>query len=248
MKKLVLAALISTSLVSVATAADMVTPMQPPSAADNGMGFYIGSLSSISFLKHTDFDVAGVNINTKYDTGYYTAIRGGYNFGSMGYVAPRIELELGYGTASVDEHRVTGFGRAASIDSYGDANTLQGFVNGYLDIPLAPRGETGFLSVFTPYVGGGVGAINLKLRKQGIAGVGTLIDDNDTAFAYHLDAGVGINLQNAFAGSSLFEKTTLDVGYRYTSANNFDFTARDGTSSSTDFSSSAVTVGLRKQF
>ncbi|QND44581.1 porin family protein (plasmid) [Rhizobium lusitanum] len=248
MKKLILAALISTSLFSAAAAADMVTPMQPPSAVDNGMGFYLGSLSSVSFLKHTDFDVGGFNINTKYDTGFYSAIRGGYNFGSMGYVTPRVELEVGYGSASVDEHRVTGFGSVGSINSYGDANTIQGFVNGYLDIPLAPAGDTGFLSVFTPYVGGGVGAINLKLRKQGVGSVGTLIDDDDTAFAYHLDAGVGINLQSVFSGSTLFEKTSLDIGYRYTAADNFDFTARDGTSSSTDFSSNAVTVGFRKQF
>ncbi|WFS25532.1 outer membrane protein [Rhizobium rhododendri] len=248
MKKLLLAALVSTSLVSVAAAADMTPPMQPPAAVDNGMGFYIGSLSSVSFLKHTDFDILGVNINTKYDTGFYSALRGGYNFGSMGFVAPRVELEVGYGTASVDQHRVTGIGSFSSINSYGDANTIQGFVNGYLDIPLAPAGDTGMLSVFTPYVGGGVGAMNLKLRKQGVGGVGTLMDDSNTAFAYHLDAGVGINLQPIFSGSSLFEKTTLDIGYRYTAADNFDFTARDGTSSTTDFRSNAVTFGLRKQF
>lgn len=248
MKKIALAALFCSSLVSVASAADMVPPMQPPAVEDNGMGFYIGSLSSINFLKHTNFDVGGVNVNTKYDTGYYTAIRGGYNFGSYGFVAPRVELELGYGSASVDEHRVTGLGGVGSIDSYGDANSIQGFVNGYLDIPLAPAGETGILSVFTPYVGGGVGAINVKLRKQGVGGIGTLIDDDDTAFAYHLDAGVGINLQSVFSGSSLFEKTSLDIGYRYTAADNLDFTARDGSRSSTDFTTNAITIGLRKQF
>lgn len=250
MKKLLLAALVSTSLVSVAGAADLTPPMQPPSVVDNGVGFYIGSLSSVSFLKHTDFDVGGFNVDTKYDTGFYSAIRGGYNFGSMGFVTPRVELEVGYGTASVDEHRVGGIGTFASINSYGDANTIQGFVNGYLDIPLAPAGDTGMLSVFTPYVGGGVGAMNLKLRKQGVGGVGTLMDDNNTAFAYHLDAGVGINLQSIpmFSGSSLFEKTTLDIGYRYTAADNFDFKAIDNSSSSTDFRSNAVTFGLRKQF
>ncbi|TCR66913.1 outer membrane beta-barrel protein [Rhizobium sp. BK376] len=248
MNKFLLAALISTSLVSAASAADMVPPMTPPSASDNGMGFYIGSLSSVNFLKHTNFDVAGLNVDTKYDTGYYTALRAGYNFGSYGFVAPRVELEVGYGSASVDQHRISGFGAISGIDSYGDADTIQGFVNGYLDIPLAPAGQTGVLSVFTPYIGGGIGAMNVKLRKQGIGGAGTLIDDDDTAFAYHLDAGVGINLQSVFSGSSLFEKTTLDVGYRYTAADSLNFTARDGSSSSTDFTTNAVTIGLRKQF
>ena len=92
--------------------------------------------------------------------------------------------------------------------------------------------------------------MNLDLRKQGVAGVSTLIDDSDTKFAYHLDAGLGINLQKIglFSNTSLFDNTTLDIGYRFTAADNFDFTARDGTSSSTDFRSNAVTFGLRKQF
>jgi hypothetical protein len=58
------------------------------------------------------------------------------------------------------------------------------------------------------------------------------------------------NLQSipVFTGSSLFEKTTLDIGYRYTAADDFNQTARDGTRSSTDFRSNAVTFGLRKKF
>jgi opacity protein-like surface antigen len=246
MRKLMLTALISTSLMSAASAADMLEPAQSP-VVDNGAGFYIGSLSSLSFLDDTSFSSGGVNVSTEYDAGYYSAVRAGYNFGALGFVSPRLELEVGYGTASVDEHRITGLGGAGSINSYGDANTLQGFVNGYLDIPLAPAGDTGFLSIFTPYVGGGVGAMNLNLRKQGVGGAGTLIDDNDTRFAYHADAGIGINLQNVFS-NSMFENSTLDIGYRYTAADDFQFTARDGSSSSTDFSSNAVTVGFRKQF
>jgi opacity protein-like surface antigen len=248
-KTFILAALLSTSFVSVAAAADLTQPVQPPVIADTGAGFYLGSLSSVNWLDHTHFGVAGVDVSTKYDTGFYSSIRGGYDFGRMGFVSPRVELEVGYGTASVDNHRADGFS-AGSINSFGDADTIQGYLNGYLDIPLAAEGDTSFLSSVTPFVGGGVGVMNLNLRKQGVSGVATLIDDNDTAFAYHLDAGVGINLQSipVFAGSSLFEKTTLDIGYRYTAADDFNLTARDGTRSSTDFSSNALTFGVRKQF
>jgi opacity protein-like surface antigen len=243
-----LVALVAVSTIGVggATAADMI-PYEQPAVVEHDAGFYIGSLSQVNFLDNTDFDVVGTGISTDYDAGYYTSLRAGYNFGSMGFVSPRMELELGYGSASVDEHRVSGLGGVGGIDSFGDARSFQGYVNGYLDIPL---GADGFISGITPFVGGGVGFMNLELRKQGIAGVATLMDDNDTNFAYHLDAGVGIDLQSIglFTNTRLFEKTTFDIGYRFTAADDFEFTARDGTSSSTDFRSHAVTFGFRKQF
>lgn len=227
-------------------AADLVAPAEQAVSVQSTSGFYIGSLSSVNFLDDTSFDFAGGTVRTDYDVGYYSALRAGYDFGSYGFVSPRLELELGYGTASVDEHSVGGVG-LGGINSYGDARTFQGYVNGYIDVPLATDGA---LSAITPYVGGGVGFINLDLRKQGVGGVGTLMDDSDTAFAYHLDAGVGINLQGLglFSNVSLFDNTTLDIGYRFTAADNFDFTARDGTSSTADFRSDAVTFGFRKSF
>ncbi|MEP7453413.1 porin family protein [Phyllobacterium sp. SB3] len=248
----ILAGVLALPFIGSALAADAVDMVPVEEVViDNGSGFYIGSLSAATFSDDTEFGVAGglVNVNSEYDVGYYSALRAGYNFGRMGFVSPRLELEVGYGTASIDEHSADGVD-FDSIDSYGDARTIQGFVNGYIDIPLSAPGDNGFLSAVTPYIGGGVGVMNLELSRQGVGGVGTLIDDDDTKFAYHVDAGLGFNLQKigVFSGSSLFENTTLDIGYRYTAADDFDFTARDGTKSSTDFSSNAVTIGFRKQF
>jgi opacity protein-like surface antigen len=239
-------ALVASALAVPVFAADLA-PMETPLAAPSTSGFYFGSLSSVNFLDDTGFDFGGASVSTDYDVGFYSALRAGYSFGSMGFVSPRVELELGYGSASVDEHSVSGLGGVGGINSYGDARSLQGFVNGYLDIPLAAEGS---MSAITPYVGGGAGFMNLELRKQGVGGAGTLVDDDDTQFAYHLDAGVGINLQGIglFTNTSLFNNTTLDIGYRFTAADDFDFTARDGSSSSTDFRSHAVTFGLRRQF
>jgi opacity protein-like surface antigen len=242
-------ALVLTALVSSTSslfAADLVAPVEQPAAVQSVSGFYIGSLSSVNFLDDTSFGVGGTTVSTDYDVGFYSALRAGYDFGAYGFVSPRVELELGYGTASVDEHSIGGVG-LGGINSFGDARSIQGYVNGYLDIPLAADGA---LSAFTPYVGGGVGFMNLDLRKQGVAGVATLMDDSDTAFAYHLDAGVGINLQaiGLFSDVSLFDNTTLDIGYRFTAADNFDFISQSGTSSSTDFRSNAVTFGFRKSF
>ena len=242
---LLTAALLSTALFTTAHSADLVAPSEQPVSPvvlPSTSGFYIGSTSTINFLDDTGFDVLGVRVSTNYDAGFYSSLRAGYDFGAAGWVSPRLELELGYGGASVDQHSVEGIGSVASIDSFGDARTFQGYVNGYIDIPVT--------SAFKPFVGGGVGFMNLELRKQGVAGVATLMDDSDTAFAYHVDAGVGIDIQGMglFTSTSLFQNTVFEVGYRYTAADDFSFTARDGSSSSTDFSSNSVTLGFRKKF
>lgn len=228
---------------SFANAADLTEPVGPVVVETSG-GFYLGSINSLTFLDDTSFDVAGFGVDTDYDVGYYSAVRAGYSFGDMGYVSPRVELEVGYGNSSVDNHRAGGV-EISSIDSFGEARSTQGYVNGYLDIPLG-----GQLSAITPYIGGGVGVMNLELRRQGVAGVATLMDDDDTRFAYHLDAGVGINIQELglFTNFALLTNTTFDIGYRYTAAGNFSFTARDGSRSETDFESHAVVVGFRKSF
>lgn len=245
--KVLAAGLLTSAMAIPAFAADLAPVEAPVVAPVSTSGFYIGSLSSVNFLDDTSFDTATVSVSTDYDVGYYSSLRAGYKFDLMGFVTPRVELELGYGNASVDEHRIAGGAGVGGIDSFGDARSFQGYVNGYFDIPVA---ADGFMSAITPFVGGGVGFMNLDLRKQGVAGDATYIDDSDTKFAYHLDAGVGINLQGIglFSNTSLFDNTTLDIGYRFTAADDFDFTARDGTSSSTDFRSNAVTFGLRKQF
>jgi opacity protein-like surface antigen len=224
-------------LASSALAADLSVANEPVAVADPG-GFYLGTLSSLTFIDDTGFGTTGFTVDTDYDVGFYSALRAGYSFGSYGFVSPRLELEIGYGSADVDEHIIGGVGAGSA--SFGEARAIQGYVNGYIDIPTA--------TAFTPYFGGGIGAMNLELHRQGVAGV--IMDDDDTKFAYHLDAGVGIELDTIsfFRDSTLFNNTTFDIGYRYTAADNFDFTASDGTASSTDFSSHAVTVGFRRQF
>lgn len=226
-------------LASSASAADIVAQNEPVVVAEKS-GFYLGSISSLTFPDDTSFTSGGNSFSADYDFGTYSGLRAGYSFGSYGFVSPRVELEIGYGMADVDQisSRGVGFGS----DSFGDARAIQGYVNAYLDIPTT--------TAFTPYFGGGIGAMNLELRRQGVSATGVIMDDDDTKFAYHLDAGVGIDLNTIsfFRDSSLFSNTTFDIGYRYTAADDFDFTARDTTSSSTDFSSHAVVAGFRRQF
>lgn len=242
----IVAAAFALSIPASAQAADlpMEAPAMAPMVVPSLSGFYLGSLVAASFADDTSFGVAGLTVDNSYDTGYYSALRLGYNFGPVFYgIAPRVELEGGYGSSSIDTHSIGGT-QFASIDSFGDVNTYQGFVNAYFDINL------GGLSAITPYFGGGVGFANVDLKRQGIAlaGIGTVMDDSDTAFAYHLDAGIGLHLDQLGMSGGLFENTTVEVGYRYTSVPNLDFVAVDGTKSSTDYTSNMVTLGIRRQF
>ena len=228
-----------------AQAADLPVAYQPvaPAPVPSLSGFYLGTITTLNWLDNTSFGISTpglATIDTNYDLGFYTGLRVGYSFGPMSIVTPRLELEGGYGSSSVDTHTVNGF-NVEGIDSFGDARSWQGFVNGYLDFGL------GFSGI-TPYVGGGVGFANVELRKQGVSAVGVVMDDSDTAFAYHLDAGVAFHLDELGLGVSLFQGSLIEVGYRYTNASNLTFQARDGTTTDTDYTSNAVTLGFRKQF
>jgi len=68
---------------------------------------------------------------------------------------------------------------------------------------------------------------------------------NRRAFGVSMLCGCCMGL---FTNTSLFQNTVFEVGYRYTAADDLDFTARDGSSSSTDFPSNSVTLGFRKNF
>jgi opacity protein-like surface antigen len=238
--KLTGAAALFLGLAGLAQAADMPAQTYEPVAPVPSLsGFYLGSISSVNFADDTDFTVGGLGISTSYDVGFYTGARLGYSFGPMfSIVSPRLEVEGGYFQSDVDSHSLGGVDIPGS---FGDIRGWQGYLNGYLDIGLG-------LSGITPYVGGGVGFADVELHKQGVSALGIVVDDSDTAFAYHLDAGLSFQLDHLGFNWSLLQGTTLDVGYRYTNVSDLTFTAVDGTEADTDYTSNAVTFGFRKFF
>ena len=73
--------------------------------------------------------------------------------------------------------------------------------NGWVDVPV-------FGEDFIPYVGGGLGAVNLDLDTE-IAGLIRSVDD--WYFTWQAGAGVGV---------SIIENLVLDAGYRYSQFSN----------------------------
>jgi hypothetical protein len=215
-------------------------------------GIYFGMRSGLGKAEDTSFSsAAGGTIDTQYDWGSYKGGVVGYRIGPLfgSAVSSRLELEAGVGNFSVDTHTRNGV-KQDSIDSFGSLDTISGFANAYFDFDLGrSTGIGGPLGAIRPFVGGGVGAANVTLKKQGVSATGTLIDSSDTRFAYHLSAGIGIDISGiGFIRNTMLNNSVLEIGYRRMEVPDLTFAARDGTSSSTSFAANMVTFGLRRNF
>jgi opacity protein-like surface antigen len=246
--------MLSTSFITVlglahaAHSADLSAGSAPAVPTEEGStgdaGFYLGTRNTFGTPDDTDFSIGGggVNISNQYDFGFGNGIIVGYNFSNvLGGVGLRGELEFSRSQFSIDTHTVAGT-QIDSGDSFGELRAYTGFANLFFDIDLASMSgapSDGFLSKVKPFVGGGVGYSNVELRKMGVSAVGVVMDDDDSAFAYNISAGVGVEV---------FEKTTLELGYRYMSVADLEFNSNDGTASQTDYDANLFTVGLRRQF
>lgn len=233
---------------SMANAADMTGPARsgiaPLSVPASLSGFYFGTRNGFGAARDTRFDIGGggVNVTNQYELGVYNGLMAGYNFGPvLGGVGLRGELEFGRSQFSIKTHTVNG-ARVAGVDSFGDLRSFGGFANVFLDFNLATLAglpADSLLARITPYVGGGVGYSQVELRRMGVSATGVIMDDSDGRFAYNLAAGVGI---------SVFDRTTLEIGYRYLAVPDLQFVARDGTRTRTSVGANMVTLGMRRQF
>jgi opacity protein-like surface antigen len=213
-------------------------PAQPIFVQAQG-GFYFGNRNSVSMADDTRFNLGGgaARITTQYEPGFSNGFMIGYNFGpTFGFASPRLELEVGRSQFSVDTHTVNG-GVIPAIDSFGETKAITGFASAFLDFNLSSGND--WLSRVKPFIGAGIGFANVELRKQGISATGVIMKDSDTGMAFHVSAGVGFEV---------FERTTLEIGYRYMQSSDLSFTARDGTKTKTDLKANMITFGLRRQF
>lgn len=235
-----LAGAAAVSLASAAHAADLSPQVYTAAPADNG--FYFGTNSAGTIVDRTTFRLNGAVVRSNYEVDSFFSGRAGYAVGRVyGVLMPRIEAEVGYGRSAVKNTSVNGV-RYAAVDSLGEARSIQGYGNFFIDLDLG--------YAVKPFVGGGVGAADVRLRRQGVSATGSLIDSSDAGLSYHYGAGLGFDLSRMGfpLGSSLLKGTVVEVGYRRTETPDLTFTARDGTKSKTDYKSDSVTFGARKAF
>ena len=239
-------------LASNAMAADLLYSQPAPAAPLAYGGPYVGIKGGVNFdgsdaTLAADGAGTGVGfVDISRNTGFDVGVVAGYAFGSrFGMFSPRLEAELGYLSNDIDTlsfFNNTGTGNGTSNSDSSEINATYGLVNLLLDIPLGYG--------LTPFIGGGVGYANVRFDNisndvatgSGSAGAGTVFfDDEDTAFAYSLTAGVSYDISR---------NVTLEVAYRYLSFTNVqirDNTAALGTTNVTedDIDNHQVNVGLR---
>ncbi|UIJ70815.1 outer membrane protein [Aurantimonas sp. HBX-1] len=210
------AALIGTT--QFAAAADMLPPIYDAPLYENvpevvpveiGNGWYLRG--DVSYDFDSDLDVGG-------DDSAELGLDDGYGFGAgFGYRFTdffRGDLTARYSKADLD-FADTPF--AAVLD--GDASSWELMANAYVDL--------GTFVGFTPYVGGGVGAVRTEYDLNCSFGgfdCGTLFDASETdgsdwRFAYALMAGVAYNISDNLA---------LDVGYRFLDVDGGEFYGLSG--------------------
>ena len=191
------------------------------SFAYSAPGFYVGGNVGIALL--SDSDIASsdipVSITVSSENGFSTGGFIGYSFMNNF----RIEGELVYQGNDADKMSISGY----DLNLTGDITSVALFANGYYDFKNS--------SNFTPFVGAGIGMANVEISDFNIVGVGGGdLNDDDTVLAYHLDAGVGYEIN---------ERLTLDLKYRYFAADDPEFDGAD-----VEYSSHNIYTGLRVSF
>ncbi|NQW02387.1 MAG: OmpA family protein [Rhodospirillales bacterium] len=175
---------------------------------------------ALGFSQPGDTDIKGAGINTEGDSdlGYGLSAAVGNAFGN-GW---RAEGEINYRKTAVDS-----LGNASGAGDISGAGLM---INGYYDFNRD--------SVWTPYVGAGIG--RALISYNGVSPVGSSrIDDDDWVFAYQAIGGVSYKLQDQ---ASIFSE------YRYFGTADTSFRTDSGVNVDADYGEHRIMVGLRWSF
>ncbi len=229
MRKLAIAvALASTAIAAPAVARDQ--------------SFYVGIEGGGMIVEDTDFDVAGVfqGVDFDYDEGVGIDHKigadidliAGYDLGMF-----RVEGELGYKRASIDEIQLSGeFGSGTTIDtidSGGSVRVLSGMVNLLLDF--------GDDSGWSGFVGPGIGLASVRYKIDDfdaglIEGRGS---ESDSGVAWQVTAGVR---------KAITYNLDFGVKYRFFNVRNIEFDGDGSSELSSRFRSHSLLASLVYNF
>ncbi len=195
--------------------------------------FYVGAHGGINSLSDSDVEQSGLSGEVTFDNGM--AIGGAVGFNWSDNV--RTELEITYRENDLDNITVSAFGLSASGALDGDVSSIAFMANGFYDFRIGgPDGK------FVPYLGGGIGVVQIDVNDLAIAGSGAAGQDfDDTVFAFQLGGGVMFNIA---------KNVDLSVNYRYFRAADPEFSGSgvSGGDTTAEYRSHAVTAGIRLKF
>ncbi len=180
--------------------------------AETVTGLYVGAGAGLNILQGTDVSVTGPLAGTltpaqrrgsvDFDYGFAAVSAIGYGYGN----GLRLEVEFNARSNEVDS--ASGFSSVGTNRprSGGDVISLGLMLNGYYDFDMGPG------SMFTPYVGAGVGYVWSYVNSNRARNVatGSFIDvtGNEEAPAFQLMAGVAMPI-------SMVPGLSMTAEYRY---------------------------------
>ncbi len=204
---------------------------------DASKGIYFEIRGGGTLLSDADNSGAGITtdivIESEFDLGFVVE-------GAVGYAhdsGVRGELALGYRQNDFDKLTITNDGgvgaflgvgslNGISVNTDGDVGALSFMANGYYDFDLGSK--------FKPFVGVGLGVALIDVDAS-VLGV-TIVDDDDTVFAYQGMAGVSYEISESIS-ASLF--------YNYFATIDPEFTDAAGGSFDSEYQSHNFMVGVR---
>jgi outer membrane protein OmpA-like peptidoglycan-associated protein len=161
-----------------------------PALAQTTPGWYVDAGVGANFTPDLVTSTASGDRTASFNTGYSALGGVGYAYGN----GLRSEAEIFYSRAGVD-HLSGAAGNAGSL-----SNT-DFFVNGLYDINLSDLGLDRYIShsMWTPYVGLGIGASIPEAGQIGVLTNGSTFNDEDLQFAYQAIAGISAQLDRNWA-------------------------------------------------
>jgi opacity protein-like surface antigen len=191
-------------------------------------GFYLGGHGALVLLDEARNDSSAGRFNLSFDSGYQWGavlgvdLRDAYPSIGIG----RIEIEVSQRSNDADEISFLDSAAAASGRVRVESLMFNTFGEHRQSLP------------WIPYVGAGVGVARVRMDNVSTLG-GTVIDDEDTVFAWQVGAGIGLQA---------FRHLAFDLGYRYFQAVDPKFTDTLGVASRSRYRAHSVLLGARLMF
>jgi OOP family OmpA-OmpF porin len=192
-------------------------------------GFYLGAEAGGNFVPDLNLKSSGIKGDESNNPGWLVLGKAGYGFGPL-----RVEEELGWRQNGFDKINRTVKGSNGGLNTSGSLDALTVMTNVYYDI------STG--TPFTPYIGAGVGAADLRATGISAGGYRLTNNDNDWVFAYQGIAGLSYDINS---------NLSLNADYHYLRTTEASFNTPQAFNYVHDkltYESHAVLVGFTYKF
>jgi len=207
----------------------------PALARDNA--WYVGVEGGAMIVEDIDYDlttpaggVTTVDSNYGYDVGGTV----GYDFGAL-----RIETEVAYKSATVDELRTTGSIATGPTTAVGAGTYSGGGRTSALSFMANALLDFGDDDAISGFVGGGAGVARVKAHDYRVNNSFAALDDSDTVFAWQALAGIR---------APLSENVDVSLKYRFFNADDVRIVNVRGVGYDGRFRSHSLLGGLTFNF